>query len=68
MGLAQISALKAHAGTLALEQFKQLGLVTTHSADDFLTDSAAAATALATGVKTDNAMLAQSPSGAPLSR
>ncbi|MGZ9013872.1 MAG: alkaline phosphatase, partial [Burkholderiales bacterium] len=35
-----------------------LGLLTTHSADSFVTDSAAAATALSTGHRTNNGMAA----------
>ena len=43
-----------------------VGLVTTFCADRAVTDSAAAATALATGNKTNYEMLSVSPDGAPL--
>ncbi len=39
---------------LVLNQIKNHGLATTHSADNAITDSAASATALSTGVKTNN--------------
>ena len=40
-----------------------LGMITTYAADVLVTDSAAAATALATGVKTKNTVLCQSTGG-----
>src|SRR5829696_8706814 len=45
--------------------FKQgaLGVLTVHSADSFVTDSAAAATAMSTGYKTNNDMVAVRPDG-----
>lgn len=39
---------------LSFTSFPNLGMQTTHSANSFITDSAAAGTALATGHKTDN--------------
>lgn len=39
------------------------GLATTHSASDAITDSAAAATALSTGVKTNNGTIGKDPDG-----
>lgn len=55
LGLAHLSAgLAANGGRLHLARFHDLGLVTTHAAHQFVTDSAAAATALATGHKTYN--------------
>jgi len=66
MGITQISAAKIIKGTLNLDQFKVMGLLTTHSADDLITDSAAAGTALATGYKTNNGMIAQQPDGTRL--
>ena len=54
MGLSQISALKTVTGTPNLARFKSMGLITTHSANDYVTDSAAGGTALATGFKTNN--------------
>ena len=47
-------------GPLAVDQI-QTGAVRTHSANSLVTDSAAAATALASGVKTDNGMLGVAP-------
>ena len=47
-------------GPLALDLI-QSGAVRTHSADSLVTDSAAAATALACGVKTDNGSLGVAP-------
>jgi alkaline phosphatase len=54
-GLNQISsAVLANGGRLTLTQLKSIGLIKTQSADDFTTDSAAAGTAISTGVKTKN--------------
>ncbi|WP_324025380.1 alkaline phosphatase [Maribacter sp. BPC-D8] len=54
-GLSQISSsLLANGGDLTLAQMKSIGFITTQSADDFTTDSAAAGTALATGERTYN--------------
>jgi alkaline phosphatase len=50
-------------GLLAMETMPIAGLSRTASADHPVTDSAAAATALATGVKTDNGVIAQNPAG-----
>lgn len=66
-GLAQISSgLVGNGGSLNLSQIKNMGLVQTHAADDFTTDSAAGATAFATGVKTNNRHIGVDPKGAPL--
>ncbi len=53
-------------GALAMDAMPALGWSHTTSADSDVTDSAAAATALATGVKTDNGMIGQDPGGNPL--
>ncbi len=66
MGVSQLSAAKIIQGKLNLERFKHLGLLTTYSNDELVTDSAAAATAMATGFKTNNTMLSVSPQGKPL--
>ncbi|WP_051315409.1 alkaline phosphatase [Algoriphagus terrigena] len=67
-GLAQISAgLFANGGDLNLAQLKNMGLIKTQAADDFTTDSAAGATALATGTKTNNRALGVAPDGPVLS-
>ncbi len=54
MGLAQISAASFIAGGLSLELFTELGLLKTSSGNDYITDSAAGATAYSTGEKTYN--------------
>lgn len=48
---------------LVLNQIKNHGLATTHSADSQVTDSAASATALSTGVKTNNTRIAKDTNG-----
>lgn len=55
MGLAQIqAAMNVSKKPLNIERCQQLGLIKTSSGSDFITDSAAAATALACGIKTYN--------------
>ena len=66
MGVAQVTAGKTAKGTLNLEQFPVGGLMTTHSSDSYVTDSAAGATALATGVKTYNGAIGVDPNKKPL--
>ncbi|KAA3614101.1 MAG: alkaline phosphatase [Calditrichaeota bacterium] len=66
MGLSQISALKTVTGQPNLARFKTVGFLTTHSADEYVTDSAAGATAMATGQKTNNYFVALSPEKKPL--
>jgi alkaline phosphatase len=46
------AALTANKGNLFIENLKYMGLVKTHSADRYITDSAAAGTAFSTGTKT----------------
>jgi len=54
-GLAQISATTlANNGELTLTQLRNIGFIKTQSSDDFTTDSAGGATAIATGVKVPN--------------
>ena len=48
---------------LAVNKIKNHGLCTTHSASDDITDSAASATALSTGVKTNNKTIGKDPNG-----
>ncbi len=72
MALPQISATEAYlnyqnssnAGVrlLAMSQFPAQGLTTTYSADRFITDSAAAATAIACGQKTNTGVIAMNSS------
>lgn len=67
MGLTQITAGNYAGGNRTVfERFPIVGLHKTHSADDLITDSAAGATAFATGEKTDNGAVSVDPDGAPL--
>lgn len=63
--LSRIATTGAH-GRLNMERMPVSGLVTTYSATNLKTDSAAAATALATGRKTANGMIAELPDGTRL--
>lgn len=66
-GLAQITAgMFANGNQLNLTQLKNIGFVKTQAADDFTTDSAAGATAYATGQKTNNRALGTDPDGMAL--
>ena len=49
MGVGHITAGNIARNTLNLERFPVTGMVTTHSINELVTESAAAATALATG-------------------
>lgn len=51
---------------LALEKFPHLGLLATHANDFAVSDAAAAATAIATGVKVNNRSVGVDSSGQPL--
>lgn len=51
---------------LSFEELPYVGLVTTYSANQWVTDSAAAATAMATGYKTNNGMISVTPDGTPV--
>lgn len=63
-GLAQLSSgLFANGGQLNLSQLRHIGLIQTQAADDFTTDSAAGATAFATGQKANNRALGLNPAG-----
>lgn len=61
MGFEQVKAAGMYAngaaGTLCFESFPYSGQVTTYSADKPITDSAAAGTAIATGVKVNNGVI-----------
>ncbi|KPK84453.1 MAG: alkaline phosphatase [Bacteroides sp. SM23_62_1] len=58
MGIAQIyAAMTANNGNLNLEKCTHTGLQKTYSANRYITDSGAAATAMATGIKTKNGMI-----------
>jgi alkaline phosphatase len=70
MGIEQITAARVafggHEGRLNLDEIRYTGFAITHSANNLVTDSAAAGTALATGVKTNNGRIAIDPDGKPL--
>jgi len=66
MGVTHLTAGKYQKGDLSLERFTTMGLITTHSADSFATDSAAAATAMGTGEQTCNYMIAVDCDGKPI--
>jgi alkaline phosphatase len=58
MGVAHLfSGMVANHGELYMKNFKNIGFITTHSHDNFVTDSGAGGTALATGVKTYNSAI-----------
>jgi len=54
---------KGVAGRLAMERMPVTGLLNTFNADLLVTDSSAAATAMATGYKTKNGMISVTPDG-----
>ncbi len=65
MGLAQMNTARIYRyganEFLHIERMPYTGLLHTHSADNLITDSAAGATALATGIKTKNGMIGMTP-------
>ncbi|MDR1368918.1 MAG: alkaline phosphatase [Dysgonamonadaceae bacterium] len=62
MGLSQAYAAQTHKGEqLTLFQFPYVGLVSTYSANNYITDSAAAGTAISSGVKTNNGIIGITP-------
>lgn len=61
MGLAQISAAAVLNGGLSLDLFRIIGLLRTSSASDYITDSAAGATAFSCGIKTYNGAIGVNP-------
>lgn len=67
MGIGHVSAaadlLERPGGTLAMMDTPFVGLVRTWAADTLITDSAASGTSLATGFKTDKAMVSLLPDG-----
>ena len=67
MGLAQIhAALTANNGELNMTKMPVTGLIKTYSIDNYITDSGAGGTALATGTKTKNGCIGVDSSGAPV--
>lgn len=67
MGLAHVAGARISSqgpgGRLAMDSMPVSGFATTYSANALITDSAAAGTALATGVKTNNGMIGVTPDG-----
>lgn len=67
MGLSQVALTRTKAaglkGKLYMEKMPVTGLARTHSANASVTDSAAAGTALACGIKTNNGILGQTHDG-----
>lgn len=65
MGLAHLSLLEIEGGyaPTAFDRAERVSLVTTRSANNRVTDSAAAGTALATGKKVNNSVLGITPDG-----
>ncbi len=67
MGLAQVhAAYLASNNTLTMTGLPHIGLQQTISADDFATCSAAASTAIASGIKTNDGYLGVDPNGNPV--
>jgi len=66
MGFSHLTLTRALAGELNMDRFAEGGAVTTHSMNSWITDSAAAGTALATGQKTNNGIISQTPDGEKL--
>ncbi len=68
MGLAQVAATTVNQGykPLNLERAQFIGLAKTYSANNRVTDSAAAGTALATGTKTNNGAIGVDPDKQPV--
>ena len=67
MGLSQMYATYTYkGGQLNMLRCEQVALVTTFSANDYITDSGAAGTALACGVKTNNGMIGMNPDSLPI--
>ncbi|HVR44103.1 MAG TPA: alkaline phosphatase [Thermoanaerobaculia bacterium] len=64
VGIAHVTAARMlRAGEFRMGTMPVAGLVSTASADSIITDSAAAATAMATGVKADNRAISVDPEG-----
>ncbi len=66
MSYAQVTAAEYEFGSLNMTSTPYSGSIFTHSADARVTDSAASGTALSSGYKTNNGMLAMLPDGTPL--
>ena len=66
MGVGNVTAARIVKGSLHLDRCTAGGLSATHSASSLVTDSAAGGTALSTGQRTKNHMVAMTPDGAVL--
>ncbi len=67
MGVTQIySAMTANQDNLNLKQMKHIGFSQTQSADNYITDSAAGGTAIATGQRVNNGTVAMDENGNPI--
>ncbi|HUW92964.1 MAG TPA: alkaline phosphatase [Bacteroidales bacterium] len=67
MGVDHVYAAMTRSGfTMTFPAFPVTGFSITSSANSYITDSAAAATAMATGERTNNGMIASSPDGTEL--
>ena len=67
MSFAHVQAgILASEDSLNIQEFKHIGFIQTSSANAFITDSGAAGTALATGVKTNNGAIGVDPDGQPV--
>ena len=67
MGLPNVyAAMSVSEGTLNIERCPYTGLTKTYSADNYITDSGAAGTALATGTKTKNGSIGMDANGNPV--
>jgi alkaline phosphatase len=67
LGYGQVFLAATHVGgpegRLHMERLPVMGLIRTHASDSLVTDSAAAGTALAAGIKTRNGMIGMAPDG-----
>jgi alkaline phosphatase len=67
MGLAQLALTRLEVlgadGVLNMDRAPVTGIINTHSSDQVVTDSAAAGTAMACGIKTTNGTVGQDPDG-----
>ncbi len=66
MGVSHVTASRVTVEQLNMARLKTMGLLSTHSLNAFVTDSAAAGTALATGNKTYNGAISVLPDGTSL--
>ncbi|MCD4770305.1 MAG: alkaline phosphatase [Bacteroidales bacterium] len=67
MGVSHMyGAMTVYAGEMNITELKNIGFCKTHSYDNYITDSAASGTALATGSKTRNGMIGLAPDSTKL--